>query len=211
MTAIGELAGRKVKTLLSDMNQPLGFAVGNVLEVKEALQTLLGGGPADFREHCLQACAHMLVLGGRAAQFDEARFMAEKVLANGSALQKFRQLVAAQGGDVSFVDQPEKLTQARFIETIASPEGGYISQVHARLIGEAAVNLGAGRAKKSDLVDHAVGFEILHKVGDYIQVGDPLFVVHANEPDRLRVAAQAVLDAHLFSTSHVQPLPLFYN
>jgi pyrimidine-nucleoside phosphorylase len=211
MTAIGELAGRKVKTLLSDMNQPLGFAVGNSLEVVEALHTLRGGGPADFREHCLHACAHMLVLGGRAATLQEARAQAEKAVANGSALEKFRQLVAAQGGDVSYLDQPEKFPPAQFIETVVSPRGGYLSQVHARLIGEASVDLGAGRAQKGDPVDHAVGFEILHKVGQNIRAGEPLFVVHANEPGKLKTAVAAALEAHSFSETPVQSLPLFYN
>jgi len=211
MVAIGELAGRKVTTMLSDMNQPLGFAVGNVLEVNEALDVLHGDGPADFREHCLAACEQMLVLGGRAADFASARAMALEVINNGSAYEKFRQLVIAQGGDVSFVDHPEKMAQARYKENVPSPSSGYLAQIHARIIGEAAVDLGAGRAKKSDPVDHAVGFEILHKVGEYIQVGETLFTVHANNPEKLKHARQAVLAAHSFSASVVKPLPLFYE
>ncbi len=211
MTAIGELAGRKVKTLLSDMNQPLGFAVGNVLEVKEAIAVLHGGGPADFREHCLEACAHMLVLGGRAAEIESARKLAEAAVENGSAFEKFRQLVAAQGGDVSFVEQPRKMEQARYIETVPAPQSGYLAQINARTIGEAAVELGAGRAKKGDQIDHAVGFEILHKVGKHVAAGEPLFVVHANEAGRMEMAKLAVLSAHVFSQAPVPPLPLFYE
>jgi pyrimidine-nucleoside phosphorylase len=211
MTAIGELAGRKVKTLLSDMNQPLGFAVGNVLEVKEAIAVLHGGGPADFREHCLEACAHMLVLGGRAAEIESARKLAEAAVENGSAFEKFRQLVAAQGGDVSFVEQPGKMEQARYIETVPAPQSGYLAQINARTIGEAAVELGAGRAKKGDQIDHAVGFEILHKVGKHVAAGEPLFVVHANEAGRMEMAKLAVLSAHVFSQAPVPPLPLFYE
>ncbi len=211
MTSIGELAGRKVKTLLSDMNQPLGQAVGNALEVHEALDMLHGGGPADFREHCLEACAHMLVLGSRAADLTSARKMAETALENGSAFEMFRKLVAAQGGDVSFVDDPQKMAKARFVESVPSPESGYLSQIHARLIGEAAVELGAGRAKKGDAVDHAVGFIILRKVGEQITAGEPLFVVHANDEARLAAAKTAVLAAHQFSSVPVKSLPLFYN
>ncbi|PWH11700.1 MAG: thymidine phosphorylase [Anaerolineae bacterium] len=211
MTMIGELAGRKVKTLLSDMNQPLGCAVGNVLEVREAIQTLHGGGPEDFREHCLHVAAHMLLLGRRTNDLQVARSMAESVIANGAAWQKFRQLVAAQGGDVSYIDSPEKMAQARYIETIPSPETGYLSQIHARLIGEAAVTLGAGRAKKGDSIDHAVGFEILHKVGDRVSKGEPLFVIHANDPEKLAQARQTVLMAHHFSPQSVSPFPLFYE
>jgi pyrimidine-nucleoside phosphorylase len=211
MTAIGALAGRKVRTMLSDMNQPLGLAVGNALEVKEALEMLHGSGPADFREHCLVACAEMLVLGGRAADLPSARKLSEAAVENGSAFEKFRQLAAAQGGDVSYLDHPEQMTKARFIEEVPSPETGFLSQVHARLIGEAAVDLGAGRAKKGDPVDHAVGFEILHKVGDEVKAGDLLFVVHANDPEKLKRAKEGVLAAHLFSKQAVTPLPLFYN
>ncbi|GAB4495757.1 MAG: pyrimidine-nucleoside phosphorylase [Anaerolineales bacterium] len=211
MTAIGELAGRKVKTLLSDMNQPLGHAVGNVLEVREAIETLHGGGPQDFREHCLHAAAHMLVLGGRARSLEVARSMAERAVANGSAWQTFRQLVAAQGGDVSYVDSPQKMENAQFIETIPSPQSGYISQINARLVGEASVDLGAGRAKKGDPIDHAVGFEILRKVSDWVEKGQPLFVIHANDTAKLAHARQAVLAAYAFSQSSISPLPLFYE
>jgi pyrimidine-nucleoside phosphorylase len=211
MTAIGELAGRKVKTMLSDMNQPLGFTVGNALEVKEALDVLHGAGPADFREHCLAACDHMLVLGGRAANLETARKLAEAAVANGSAFETFRKLVKAQGGDVSYVDQPDKMAKAHFVESVPSPESGFLSQIHARLIGEAAVDLGAGRAKKSDSVDHAVGFEILHKVGEYVKTGEALFIVHANDEEKLKRAKEAVLAAHSFNEKAVKPLPLFYN
>lgn len=211
MTAIGELAGRRVKTLLSDMNQPLGRAVGNMLEVREAIETLHGGGPEDFREHCLHISAHMLLLGRRANHLETARSMAESAIANGSAWQIFRKLVAAQGGDVSYVDSPEKMENARFVETVPSPESGYLSQVHARMIGEAALDLGAGRAKKGDPIDHAVGFEILHKVGDWVEKGQPLFIVHANDTEKLAQARQSVLQAHAFSLSPVPPLPLFYE
>jgi pyrimidine-nucleoside phosphorylase len=211
MTAIGELAGRKVKTLLSDMNQPLGQAVGNVLEVREAIETLHGGGPEDFRQHCLEVSAHMLVLGRRANSLEVARSMAESAVANGSAWQTFRRLVAAQGGDVSYVDSPQKMENARFVETVPSPESGFLSQIHARIIGEAAVDLGAGRAKKGDPIDHAVGFEILRKVGDRVEKGQPLFVIHANDAAKLAQARQSVLAAHAFSPSPVAPLPFFYT
>ncbi len=211
MTAIGELAGRRVKTLLSDMNQPLGQAVGNVLEVREAIETLHGGGPEDFREHCLHAAAHMLVLGRRANSLEVARSIAESAVANGSAWQTFRQLVAAQGGDVSYVDLPQKMENARLVETVLSPESGYLSRVNARTIGEASVDLGAGRAKKGDPIDHAVGFEILRKVGDRVEKGQPLFVIHANDTAKLAQARQSVLAAHVFSQSPAAPLPLFYT
>jgi pyrimidine-nucleoside phosphorylase len=211
MTQIGELAGRQTVCLLSDMNQPLGNAVGNALEVKEAIEALKGGGPADFREHCLHVSAHMLVVGKRAATLDDGRRIAEKALADGSAFEKFRVLVTAQGGDVSFVDHPDKLPQAKLIEVVKAPRSGWLSQIDARQVGEASVALGAGRATKSDSVDHAVGFVIHHNVGDRVNVGEPLFTVHANDQARAAAAREAVLAAHAFSDAAVPPLPLFYE
>jgi pyrimidine-nucleoside phosphorylase len=211
MTDIGKLAGREVIALLSDMNQPLGFAVGNALEVIEAIETLKGGGPEDFREHCLHVCAHMLILGKRAKDLDEARKMAETSISNGSALAKFRLLVEAQGGDVSYVDDVSRFPRAKFVEVVEAPRSGFISQVHARSVGEAAVTLGAGRAKKADPIDHAVGFVIHRKVGDKVKEGEALFTIHANDESKLMEAREAVLAAHSFSEDDVAPLPLFYS
>jgi pyrimidine-nucleoside phosphorylase len=211
MTQIGDLAGRKTICLLSDMNQPLGHAVGNALEIKEAMETLKGSGPGDFREHCLHVSAQMLLVGNRANNLSEARAMAEKAIANGTAFEKFRVLVQAQGGDVSFVDDPDKLPKAEIIELVRAPRSGYLSQVDARSVGEASVALGAGRAKKSDTVDHAVGFIIYHKVGDKIEEGEPLFQIHANDDKKQAEGRKQVLEAHLFSPVPVPPLPLFYD
>src|SRR5512133_389160 len=211
MTDIGKLANREVVALLSDMNQPLGNAVGNSLEVVEAIDMLKGRGPEDFAEHCLYVSAHMLVLGKRAGDLSEGRLMAEKAIADGSAFEKLRILVEAQGGDVSYVDDPSKFPKAEFVEVVMSPRSGYLSEVQARTVGEAAVTLGAGRAKNSDPVDHAVGFIIHHKVGDRVEGGEPLFTVHANDEGKLVDAREAVLAAHRFSDHPVEKLPLFYN
>lgn len=211
MVDIGRLAGREVVALLSDMNQPLGCAVGNSLEVVEAIETLKGGGSADFLEHCLHVSAHMLVLGKRAKNLVEGRAMAEKSIVDGSACEKFRVLVQAQGGDVSYVDDTSKFPRAKFIEVVKAPHSGSISQIQARIVGEAAVTLGAGRAKKSDPVDHAVGFVIHKKVGDRVEKGETLFTVHANDESKLVEARVAVLAAHSFSDDVVTPLPLFYT
>ena len=211
MVDIGKLAGREVMALLSDMNQPLGHAVGNSLEMIEAIETLKGAGPEDFREHCLHVSAHMLVLGKRAGDLAEGRALAEKSLADGSAFEKLRVLVEAQGGDVSYVDDPSKFPRTRYVEEVESPRNGYLSQIQARSVGEAAVTLGAGRAKKSDSIDHAVGIVIHHKVGDKVEKGEPLFTIHANNEAKLVEAREAVLAAHSFSVDEVAPLPLFYN
>jgi pyrimidine-nucleoside phosphorylase len=211
MVDIGRLAGRKTVALLSDMNQPLGAAVGNSLEMIEAIETLRGGGPADFREHCLHVAAHVLLLGQRAKDLDEARALAEKSIADGSALEKLRVLVQAQGGDVSYIDDVSKFEGAKYVEMVNAPRSGFISQVHARSVGEAAVVLGAGRAKKGDPVDHAVGFIIHKKVGDAVQKDEPLFEIYANDEAKLADAREAVLAAHQFSDKSVPPLPLFYE
>ena len=211
MVKIGELAGRKVVALLSDMNQPLGCAVGNALEVREAIDTLRGGGPDDFREHCLRVAVRMLALGEVAADEQAGRALAEQSLADGSALAKFRQLVGAQGGDVSYVDDPAKLPRAALVEVVNAPRSGSLSQVQARAVGEASVALGAGRAQKGDPVDHAVGFVIHHKVGDRVEKGEPLFTVHASDQKRLDAAIASVLAAHVIVDHPVPPLPLFYE
>jgi pyrimidine-nucleoside phosphorylase len=211
MVSIGELAGRKVVTLLSDMNQPLGEAVGNALEVREAIDTLHGKGPADFREHCLAVSAHLLLLGKRARDLDTARKLAQFALDKGTAYIKFLSLVSAQGGDISFVDRPEKLPQAKHVEVVKSPKSGYLSQVHARLIGEAAVGLGAGRAQKGDPVEHAVGLVIRRKVSERVAKGEPLFTIHANDTKKSAEAREAVLEAFKWSAIPVEPLPLFYD
>jgi len=211
MVKIGELAGRKVVALLSDMNQPLGCAVGNALEVREAIDTLRGGGPDDFREHCLRVAVRMLALGEVAADEQAGRALAEQSLADGSALAKFRQLVGAQGGDVSYVDDPAKLPRAALVRVVDAPRSGSLSQVQARSVGEASVALGAGRAQKGDPVDHAVGFVIHHKVGDRVEKGEPLFTVHASDQKRLDAAIASVLAAHVIVDHPVPPLPLFYE
>lgn len=211
MVDIGRLAGRKTVALLSDMNQPLGAAVGNALEMIEAVETLKGGGAPDYLEHCLHVAAHVLVVGNRAKDLTEARAMAEKSIADGSALEKLRVLVSAQGGDVSYIDDLSKFKPANYIEEVKTPRSGFISQVHARIVGEAAVALGAGRAKKGDPIDHAVGFIIHKKMGDPVRAGEVLFEIHANDAAKLAEARETVLTAYRFSDESVPPLPLFYE
>jgi pyrimidine-nucleoside phosphorylase len=211
MERIGDLAGRKTVCMLSDMNQPLGHAVGNALEVAEAIEALHGGGPLDFREHCLQVSAQMLQIGRRTSSLDEGRRMAEKAIADGTAFGKFRVLVEAQAGDVSYVDHPDKLPRARLVETIDSPRSGWLAQVRARDVGEASVALGAGRANKTDKVDHAVGIVVARKVGDRVEEGEALFSIHSNDEGKLAEARNRVLAAHVFSDAPVPALPLFYS
>jgi pyrimidine-nucleoside phosphorylase len=211
MVEIGKRAGRRVAAVISDMNQPLGFAVGNALEVVEAVETLHGEGPPDFREHCLEIAARILTLASEDQEMEQARDLAQRALADGSALEKFRQLVQAQGGDASVVDSLECLPQAAYVQEVASPEAGFLAEIHAREVGLTAMQLGAGREKKGDPVDHAVGVVVHHKVGDRVESGEPLFTVHARSEAQAQAAIVRVLNAHKFQEAPVEPPPLFYE
>jgi pyrimidine-nucleoside phosphorylase len=211
MVAIGRSSGRRVVALLSDMNQPLGTAVGNALELIEAIDTLHGGGPVDFREHCIEAGGHLLVIGNKARDLKTGKEMIIKSLSDGSAWECFRKLVIAQKGDVSYVDDPTKLAHAAIIETVTAPVDGFIMEVHARKVGEAAILLGAGRAKKGDAIDPAVGIMVHVKVGDKIAKGQPLFTIHANNQALVEPVQRNLLQALAWSQVPVQPLPLFYG
>ena len=211
MVDIGTRAGRRVLALISDMNQPLGFAVGNALEVREAIETLRAGGPPDFREHSLHVAAHVLHLAGWAASLRIAKRMAVSALDSGAALGQFRALVQAQGGDVRYVDDPGLLPTAKYITEVGAPRAGYLATVDAREVGETVVELGGGRARKGDPIDHAVGVVVHHKVGERLAKGEPLFAVHASDAAKRDVAIERLLHAHQFSRSRVDPLPLFYR
>jgi pyrimidine-nucleoside phosphorylase len=193
------------------MNQPLGNAVGHILEVREAIDTLQGRGPADFVEHSLVIAAHMLVLAGRVSDFDEAKALCESSLQDGSGLDKFRTLVEAQGGDAGYVDNPDQFPEAKIIEAVTAWEEGFVKELHAREIGLSAMILGAGRESKSDPIDHSVGLVVHKKVGDEVVVGEPLFTIHANEEANLTSAIERVKGAYKFSESLVEKLPLFYR
>jgi pyrimidine-nucleoside phosphorylase len=211
MVTIAHLAGRKAVAIISDMNQPLGKAVGNALELKEAIDTLHGHGPEDFWQHCLEIAAHMLALGSKAPNLQAARQLAQEGIRSGQAWEKFRMLVQAQGGDLAYIEETERLPQAEYVETVNSPQAGYLSQIHARVIGETTVLLGAGRARKEDPIDHAVGIEVMHKVGDYVDRGMPILKIHANSIDAMQAARELALQAFRWSKSPVKSLPLFYD
>ncbi len=211
MVAIGKGVKRRVTAVLSDMNQPLGHAVGNALEVVEAIETLHNAGPADFREHCLKIGAELLLLGGRARSEPAARRQLQARLKDGSAFALFRRMVAAQGGDVTYVDEPARLPRARLVREVVAPRAGYLSRVDAREIGLAAVDLGAGRHKKTDAIDHAVGFVCPRKVGDWVSKGELLFTIHANDSALADAAEARVRAAHVIRAQPAKPLPLFYG
>ena len=214
MVDIGVDAGRDMTAVISDMNQPLGVAVGNALEVTEAIEGLQGGGPADFREHCLHVAAHMLRLAGQGAKWtdmNEARELLERHLSNGAALAKFKEMVAGQDGDVAMVDNPALLPQAALVEEVRVAQSGYIAQVAADQLGIAASELGAGREKKGDPIDLAVGLKVYVKVGDRVAAGAPLATIYANDTVKLAACRDRLTSAITYSPTPVEPLPLFYD
>ena len=211
MVNIGNDAGRKTAALISDMNQPLGNAIGNALEVKEAIDTLQGGGPEQFWAHALDISAYMLLLAGKASTIEEAKEMASAVRENGAAFQKFREMVQAQGGDVAQVDDPSLLPQARYVEPIFAPQTGTIAQMDTGAIGWSAVHLGAGRLVKTDKIDHAVGFVLPCAVGDFFNEGEAIGTVHANDRDKLEKARAEIIAAIRWSDEPVAPLPHSYG
>jgi pyrimidine-nucleoside phosphorylase len=211
MVEIGKQMGRKTVAILSDMNQPLGKAIGNSLELLEALDTLYGNGPEDFREHSMVVSGYMLALGGLARDETHGKKMAEEALESGKSLIKFRDLVKAQRGDVRYVDEPGRFPKAKRIAEVKSPRSGYLSEINAREAGETTVLLGGGRAQKGDPIDYTVGVVVEHKVGDAVKEGDLLFTIHANDEEKLEMAVQRMLNAHHWSDEPVKSLPLFYG
>lgn len=214
MVDIGDRVGRDMIACVSDMNQPLGDAVGNALEVKEAIETLRGGGPSDFREHCITVAQKMLLLAGQGTHWadeTDTRALLEDALTNGAAFTKFRLMVEAQGGDVRMVDDPSLMPQASIIETLTAPHDGYIARFDALGIAKAAFELGAGREKKGDMLDLAVGVVTRGNVGDAVKVGDVLVTFHANDAERLTRARQLAQDALTIQAEPVEALPLFYG
>ncbi|MCY8671594.1 pyrimidine-nucleoside phosphorylase [Bacillus haynesii] len=180
MVRIGNNVGRQTMAVISDMSQPLGFAIGNALEVKEAIDTLKGEGPEDLTELVLTLGSQMVVLAKKAETLDEAREKLIDVMKNGKALQKFKDFLQNQGGDSSVVDNPEKLPQAAYKIDVPAKEAGVVSEIVADQIGVAAMLLGAGRATKEDEIDLAVGIMLRKKVGDAVEKGEPLVTLYAN-------------------------------
>jgi len=214
MVSIGDGAGRQVVALISDMSQPLGRAVGHSLEVKEAIATLKGEGPQDFYEHCLEVASYMLVLAGQGNRWttpEDARTVLEQNISNGRALQQFRSLVEAQGGDATYVDDPDKFTPAKLIESVTAAESGYVSKIDAETVARVVFSLGGGRVKKGDPIDHAVGAEVLVSIGDEIKEGQPLVVIHAQDENALEQARTELMIGIEITQSEVESPPLFYD
>ncbi|CBH28126.1 pyrimidine-nucleoside phosphorylase [Listeria seeligeri] len=190
MVRIGNNVGRNTMAVISDMSQPLGEAIGNALEVKEAIDTLKGEGPKDLTELVLVLGSQMVVLAKQAETLEEARAKLIEVIENGAALEKFKTFLANQGGDASIVDHPEKLPQAKFQIEVPAKTSGFVSKIIADEIGIAAMILGAGRATKEDEINLAVGLMLRKKVGDPVKAGEPLVTIFADQEDVENVKAK---------------------
>lgn len=207
MVEIGRRSQRRVIAMLSPMDQPLGQAVGNALELKEAILLLKNEGPEDYRSHCLDVAAYMLFIGKKAKTIEIARQMAEETLLNGTALAKMRDFISAQGGDLTFIDQLDKLPKAAHIESIHAVKAGYIKAINAQNVGEACVMLGGGRSKKGDSIDPAVGIMVNAKIGDKVDLGKNIFDIHYNKPEAIQDAIDKLKSAIDITDEPVDPPP----
>lgn len=211
MVEIGKKVNRNTVAIISDMDQPLGFGVGNALEVKEAIDTLKGKGPKDLYELCLTLGSHMVFLAGKAKDTEEARAMLIDAVESGRALAKLKEFVAAQGGDPSYVDSPEKLPTAQYTIPVNSDREGFVTKIHAEKIGIIAMELGAGRATKEDVIDLAVGIVLNKKRGDKVSKGEPIAYVHANSMEKAEKAVKHILNNYVIEDEYQENIPLIYG
>jgi len=208
MVAIGNSVGRKTIGVITDMDQPLGYAVGNILEVKEAIDTLKGQGPKDLTELCLTLGSYMLVLGEKASSPEEGREILIDIINSGKGIEKFKELVIAQGGDPSYIDDPSLFECASIIEPIISKEEGYIKGIKADDIGKAALVLGAGRETKESIIDLSTGVVLHKKIGDFVKKGELIATIHANDGNKQEQAVQMVLNAYEIVEEKIDVKPL---
>lgn len=194
MIDIGRNAGRKMVAVISDMSQPLGQAVGNALEVEEAIQVLKGGGPEDLRQLCLELAGEMIWIGGRAESFQEGKETAEQVLSDGRALEKFREMVRRQGGDDRIIEEPERMGSSRYSRDVFAERDGFIAEMAAQEIGRASQHLGAGRLRKEDEIDFTAGIRMHVRIGNFVKEGDVLATLYGADSRRLE-EAETILEA----------------
>jgi pyrimidine-nucleoside phosphorylase len=208
MVAIGRHAGRRIAAVISSMAQPLGSMVGNALEVREALATLQGDGPADLVELCLTLGSELAVLAGRCADHAAARDLLRATLASGAAWRAFRGMVVAQGGDPAVLDDPARLPYAPHQALLAAPRSGIVQAIDGAALGHVVNRLGGGRSHKGAAIDHAVGLEMLVTLGDALDAGAPLLRIHAASPAAAAAEAPALLAAITIGTAPVAVPPL---
>lgn len=208
MTAIGRGAGRETVAMLTSMEEPLGFAVGNNLEVKEAIETLRGEGPEDLREVCLALAGMMLSLGKDGLSYEEGRRLAEETLDSGAAYGKFLDMVEGQGGDLSYIENTDKFQRAACEREITAGEEGYISSMDTEGIGITAGILGAGRETKESVIDHSAGIIMKKKIGDRVRRGDAIAVLYSSGEEKLDRAERCIQGCYTISDRRPEPLKL---
>ena len=211
MVAIGRRMQKRVLALITDMDQPLGNAVGNALEVMEAINTLRNQGPPDLAELSVELAARMLVLADSGRGYDGAREQVQKLLEDGSALEKFRQIIQAQGGDPEVLEAFERLPTASAEHPVNSPRGGFVSRIQAEEVGTAAMLLGAGRERVDSPIDYGVGIVLERKVGERVEVGERLCTLYYNDDTHLEEATQMVEDAFHIAAAPPEARPLIYE
>ena len=211
MVRIGKEIDRRVVSVVTDMNQPLGLAVGNALELKEALAVLRGEGPADVEYLSILLGGYLLALVGKVRNPEEGQEVLSRLLKNGAALEKFKQLVHSQGGDVSCLEDPTLLPEAKIIKTIKASKSGYLHEIDARKVGNAATILGAGRSVKNQAIDFSVGIVLNHKIGDMVSEDDILAYIHANNEEQLNSALNELAGTFAIAEEIPEPLPLVYG
>jgi pyrimidine-nucleoside phosphorylase len=196
MVETGERMGKKMVALITDMDQPLGLKVGNALEVEECIEAMKGKGPADLLEVSIELSAWMFFLAGRSPSVDQGRQLACELIANQSALRKFREIITEQGGDPGVIDDPRRLPQARHQSPFLSPSTGFVGSIQCEQVGVASLVLGGGREKKEDVIDPAVGLVLHKKVGEPVREGEPLCTIHYNSDARLNDARSLLQQAY---------------
>lgn len=211
MVDIGKHLGRETIGVISDMDQPLGYAIGNSLEVIEAIELLKGNGPKDLLELTLTIGSNMLLCAKMAESKEEARKMLMENIENGKGLEKLKDFVKAQGGDISPIDDYSKFPQAKYVEKVTSPVDGYITKIHAEAFGLIAMELGAGRATKESEIDLAVGIVLNKKRGEKVNKGDVLAYIHSNSEEKIEKARKSILENIVIEDNYDLNIPLIYD
>ena len=210
MVAIGKKAGKRMRALITDMGTPLGYAIGNSLEVVEAIHTLQGKGPSDLTELCVALSAHILTLAEKGS-YEECEVMVRKAIEDGTGLQMFARMVEAQGGDKEWILNPEKFPIAKYQYTVTTTKSGYITGVDTEGYGVASLLLGAGRNTKEDVIDPTAGIYLLAKTGDYVNEGEPIATLYSGRGDRFAAAEERLLKATQIGEVAPEKIPLILD
>jgi thymidine phosphorylase len=211
MVRIGKEMGKLVVAVVTDMSQPLGFAVGNALEIKEAISVLRGEGPEDVEKLCIFLGGLILALVGKVRNPDDGQGELERLLKSGAALEKFKQMVVSQGGDLQYIDNPDLLPQASHIKKVYSSKSGYLKEIDALRIGSIAVHLGSGRSVKGEVIDPGVGVLLNHKVGAKVKEGELLATLYGKNEESIAASEKELDQTFIISDEAVEPIPMIHG